>query len=245
MARRNRNTLKDYFKRGQRPSERAFEDLIDSGLNTLDDGFSSSPQIGIGLAPQSEEGVVLSTFRNPGDTYPNWEFAINRKNGDLQIRCREEKEAQPIVTVKYLDDQHEDAKGKGVLVNGMLTSVGRKGGYRSGSVPANGQWQDILGPDEQLEEGCYALEVVAGCGQRNKGMYALLVATAVHCFGSRRRIRKVRSNFGVFGNKICIRWVRVKGSFKCKLQLKTFFKYNHGTTIDYHVSTLWDKPQMM
>ena len=245
MARRNRDTLKDYFKQGHRPTQQAFEDLIDSNLNTLDDGFSSSPQIGIGLAPQTDKGVVISTFLKPGDIHPIWEIAVDPDKKDLIIRRREgDKPPQPAITIKYQESGRSGYHAKDVVVDGFVHSTGRKGNFITGKIPADGKWHDLL-DDKQLEdEGCWMFEVVAGCGQRNKGRYALLSALAMHCFGSRRRIRKTRSNFGLFGNRICIRWVKIKGSFSCRLQLKTLFKYDLGVMIDYQIGSLWDNPQM-
>ncbi|MDR3061990.1 MAG: hypothetical protein LBU57_07750 [Dysgonamonadaceae bacterium] len=242
LNRRNRETLKNYFRQGERPTQQAFEELIDSTLNILEDGISGSPPIGIGLAPLTEEGVVISVFRSAGDQKTMWEIAIEKKNGDLQIRHCDDENSQPVLTIKHREDvQH---KAQDILINGTLNSPGRKGNYKTGKVPADGKWHDMLGEASRLEEGCWAFEVVAGCGERNKGKYALLVATALHCFGNRPRIRKVRSNFGLFGNKICLRWRKVKDKFACRLQIKTSFRYGEGTMIEYQISRLWDNPAM-
>lgn len=242
MARRNRDTLKDYFRRGKRPDEQAFADLIDSSLNTLDDGFNHSSQIGVGLTPMSEEGVVISTYRNPEDAQAIWEIAVDRKSGDLQIRRRIEMVSNPVLTLKYHagESQHDSD----IVFNGTVHSRGRKGSYKTGKVNADGKWHDILSQADRMDEGCWAFEIVAGCGERNKGRYALLVATAMHCFGSRPKIRKIRSTFGIWGNKICLRWVKEKDRFSCKLQIKTYFKYGEGTEIDYQIMSLWDNPEM-
>ena len=243
--RRNRDTLKEYFKNGSRPTESAFRDLIDSMLNTLDDGFSSSPQIGIGLAPQTDKGVVISTFLKPGDIHPIWEIALNSANKDLIIRRRDGDTApQPAITIKYEDDRLAGQHGGDVVVNGLVHSIGRKGAFATGHVPADGKWHDLLNEKQVGHEGCWMFEVAAGCGHHNKGRYALLSALAMHCFGSKRRIRRTRSYYGLFGNRICIRWVKVKGSFACRLQLKTLFKYDEGVMIEYHISSLWDNPKM-
>ncbi len=242
MAKRNRDTLKNYFRQGGRPTQQAFEDLIDSTLNTLDDGFSGSPKIGIGLSPLTEDGVVISTYRAPGDQNAAWEIAILKNNGDLQIRRCDEGKSIPVLTIKHQPDKGNEAQD--VIINGTISSPGRKGSYISAEIPADGKWHDLLGDDSKLEEGCWAFEIVAGCGEHNRGRYALLTATAIHCFGSRPRIQKVRSNFGLFGNKICIRWVKLKNRYTCQLQMKTFFKYGEGTMINYHISKLWDNPTM-
>lgn len=242
MAKRNRKTLKNFFKEGKRPTEKDFEDLIDSTLNMLDDGFSGSPQIGIGLAPLSQHGTIISTYRNPGDTNTVWEVAINKNNGDLQIKRCNEKNAQPVITLKYERDNNSHTQE--VCFDGILCSPARKGTFKCGTVAADGQWHDILGEADKLQEGCWAFEVVAGCGERHKGRYALMVATALHCFGNKPRIHKVRSHFGYFGHKISLRWLRVKGTFTCKLQIRTRSQYGDGVLIQYQIANLWDNPLM-
>lgn len=246
MARRNRATLKDYFKYGRRPSEKAFEDLIDSTLNTLDDGFfTHTPEIGIGLVSQGDQGALISTFANAGDDNPIWEIAIDRHAKDLVIRAKDEhKSDQTSITLKYSDDPVSGFRRGDVVVNGNIHAAGRVGAFKKGSVPADGHWHDILDPEIVDREGCWMFEVTAGCAQRDKGRYAVIHAIAMHCYGSRRRIRKTRSNFGVFGNRICIRWVKEKGSFKCRLQMKTMFRYNHNREISYQLTSLWENPTM-
>lgn len=241
MAKRNRETLKNYFKRGDKPTQQAFEDLIDSTLNTLDDGFSGSPHMGIGLAPLTEKGTIISAFRSPGDPYPAWEFIVDKNTGDLHIRQSEDDTSRPVLTIKYNRDAIHDTRE--VVFDGMVRCTGIKGGFICDQVPADGKWHDIL-EDSQLEEGCVALQITAGCGERNRGRYALLNATAMHCYGSRRRIKKVRSNFGLWGNRICLRWVKIKNKFACRLQIKTALRYGAGVMVRYQIARLWDNPTM-
>ncbi|HCC51390.1 MAG TPA: hypothetical protein DEQ30_04470 [Porphyromonadaceae bacterium] len=241
MAKRNRETLKNHFRQGEKPTQQAFEDLIDSTLNTLDDGFSGSPHIGMGLAPLTDRGVIISAFRSPGDPYPAWEFMIDKNTGDLCVRRGEDGVSQPVFTMKY--NKEDEDNNPEVIINGMVRCQGIKRNYITGEAPADGKWHDIL-DNQQLEEGCFAFDIIAGCGERNKGRYALLSATAIHCFGSRRRIRKVRSNFGLRGNRICLRWIKIKDRFTCQLQIKTAFRYGDDTMIRYQIARLWDNPSM-
>jgi len=239
MARRNRDTLKNYFEKGKRPSQEAFEDLIDSSLNTLDDGFSGSPETGIGLSPLNDKGVIISAYNKPGDEKALWEIAV--KDNDLHIlHCDDNDNSVPVFTIRHQGDKNH--RSKDILIEGTISCSGRKGSYLTGEVPADGKWHDILGDPVDLEEGCWAFEVVAGCGERNSGRYALMTATAMHCFGNKPRIKKLSSNFGVFGNRLCIRWVKMKNRYTCRLQLKTFFRYTEGVNIKYQIAKLWDNP---
>ena len=51
MPRTNRNTLKEYFKRGSMPNQKHFYELIDSMVNISDDGIDKNPDDGLRLAP--------------------------------------------------------------------------------------------------------------------------------------------------------------------------------------------------
>ncbi len=46
MAKQTRDTLKQFFSAGKLPTEEHFSDLIDSSLNTLDEGFDKSEEFG-------------------------------------------------------------------------------------------------------------------------------------------------------------------------------------------------------
>lgn len=236
MARRNRETLKNYFRQGKRPGEQEFEDLIDSSLNTLDDGYSGSPQTGIGLTPKTSQGTVISVFRNPEDTRAIWEIAVDKNNADLHIRRCEGEESVPLTIFKYEIPE--------VVFDGIISSKGRKGVFKTGSVPADGTWQDIFEPEDCIESGCWAFEIAAGCGERQKGRYALVAATAVQCFGANPKIHTTQSHYGQWGNKIKIRWKKIKGEHNARLQMKTYFRYDEDVRIRYQICNLWDNPYM-
>lgn len=234
MPKRNRQTLKECFKQGKRPTESDFENLIDSTLNILDDGFSKSMEAGIELSPLQEKGVVLSVYSEVGLSNPQWEIAIDRKTRNLYIQRYISKDMRSkAITLAADGSIILGDVGQSVLIKGKLSMSERQGTFREGSVPANGQWQDI---SEDLE-GSWALEVVAGCGKRHSGKHAVLVATATHCYGSRPDIRKTSSHFGIRGNKIKLRWK--KNELKAKLQIRTFYNYGEDVQIYFHITNLW------
>ncbi len=238
MVKRNRKTLKESFRKGYRPTEQDFENLIDSTINILDDGLSKQADTGMGLAPLHDNEAVLSVYRQPGEEVPVWVVALDKETGDLKIGRSASEGTVPLLTLSPDGQVQIGREEAEVRLSGLLRLPGRQGSFLSGEIPADGHWHDVT----DLLEGCWALEVVAGCGRRHTGKYALLAATAVHCFGKRARVRKIRSHYGSFGNKLCIRWVR-KG-FTAKLQLKTQFRYGDNIRIRYHISRLWDLPLM-
>lgn len=236
MPKRNRKTLKDSFRQGRKPTQQDFENLIDSTINILDDGLSKRADTGIGLAPLQGNETVMSIYREAGDDKAAWEIAVDPGTGNLKIGKHTENGILPLLTLRG-DGHIEMGKTAGEIhFSNGINLPGRKGTFSEGKVPANGKWHDIT----ILLEGCHALEVVAGAGKRHTGKHALLVATAMHSFGKKARIRQTESHYGSYGNKLKLRWVRE--GYACKLQVRTHFDYGDDISIRYHISRLWDMP---
>lgn len=64
MAMKDRNTLKNYFRKGNLPSEANFENLIDSSVNKIDDGFSKTEDEGLMLSNIGESEKIISFYEN-------------------------------------------------------------------------------------------------------------------------------------------------------------------------------------
>lgn len=238
MAIRNRETLKKSFQNGLRPSEEDFTNLIESMVNILDDGFSKNAQTGIRLAPLSKDkGTVMTFLQDISDEHSRWEVAVVNSQ-DLKISKKTPREEQQLLVLKNDGTIELGCEGKHVKIVGTLDVKQTKGSFIETSIPADGKWHDV---SEDLEGIC-ALELVAVYGKKNTGKHGVLVAQATHCFGSRSRIRKIRSHYGSFGNRIMIRWVRSKSGTACKLQLRTRFFLGEGFDIYCSISRLWDKP---
>ncbi len=161
MPKRNRQSLKASFKQGCRPSELDFENLIDSTLNLIDDGLRKEPDAGLVLAPEPGKRAVLSVCRDAGDERALWELSLDRETGTLSVG----RGARQLVTLNMdgtVTLGHEEGA---VVVDGTLHTSSRRGVFAQGDVEADGRWHDIT---DELE-GCWALEVVAGCGRKNTG----------------------------------------------------------------------------
>ena len=63
MAKKNRRTLKRFFSEGSLPTEDQFGDLIDSSLNTIDEGLDKTPQNGLELSLVGDHDRLISFFR--------------------------------------------------------------------------------------------------------------------------------------------------------------------------------------
>lgn len=237
MAKRNRITLKNFFVRGKMPTEEHFADLIDSMLNIVDEGFEKTPKNGLSLAPLDEEGHVTSFFQKIDDEKSKWSITLDKESGNLVVRKWDGSE------MVVLSQDGKVGIDSGIPQYQFQTSqtagfYGRAGTYASGEAPADSHWQNVM----ETDEGCFAFEIIAGCGKQQYGKYALVVATAIHCFGAHPRIRKTQSHYGSRFNKIMLRWRKING--KVVLQMKTRYDYGYGIMIRYNISSLWDDNKM-
>ncbi|MCC8143672.1 MAG: hypothetical protein LUD02_04265 [Tannerellaceae bacterium] len=237
MARRNRQTLKKSFSKGQRPTEQDFANLIDSTLNILDDGLSKTPDTGIELAPLiGEKRVVLSVFREAGDPLPAWELVIGT-TGEFKITGCQGTTTTPLITLLPDGTIKSGYPGKPLVLSGDIHIPGRQGTFASGTVPTNGKWQDIT----SSLTGVRALEIVVACGRKNTGKHAILVAWATNCFGEHARIKN-RIPLWHFRPPIIV--TLEKSKLGGRLQVKTMFCYGEEFLIHYRIGSLWNNPSM-
>ena len=237
MAKRNRITLKKFFVRGKMPTEEHFSDLIDSMLNIVDEGFDKSSDKGLSLAPLDEDGHVASISRKIEDKEAKWSVTLEKSKENLAFRQFEGKK----VFVLSQDEKvgiGTDSPEHQLHTTKTAGLYGRAGTFASGEVPADSKWHNIT----ETLTGCYAFEVIAGCGKVQHGKYALLVATAIQCFGAHPRIRRAQSWYGSWFNKIRIRWR--KDNDGMVLQIRTRYDYGPENFISYNISSLWDNNRM-
>lgn len=232
MAKTNRRTLKEYFGKGKKPDSGQFADLIDSMLNIVDDGFNKSAERGLQLSPLDDEGAVMEIRRNILDNEPAWIVALG-KGGELNIHRGLEEE--PLVSLFQDGKIVLDTKDKIELeINGTVRADSFTGNYLKGQIPANGQWQNI----GELEYGCVGYQIEAACGLKGKGRYALVEATAIHCFGKHSSIRSSHSWFGSRFNRIQFRWY--SEGLNCRLQVRTRSDYGEDVWVHYCIKRLFD-----
>lgn len=232
MAKTNRRTLKEYFSKGKKPDSGQFADLIDSMLNIVDDGFNKSAERGMLLSPIDDEGAVMEIRRNILDGEPAWVVALGRE-GELKIHRGMDEE--PLVVLSQDGRMVLGVKNKVNLeVSGSIHADSFVGSYLQGKVAANGQWQNI----GEMDYGCLGYHIEAACGLKGKGRYALVEATAMHCFGKHPRIHCARTWFGSRFNKIQFRW-RSAG-LNCGLQVRTRSDYGEDVWVHYHIKRMFD-----
>ena len=183
MAKQNRSTLTAYFRDGTRPSEDHFENLVDSCLNTIDEGFDKSPENGFEVSLIGDHQRLISFFDSGAAKEAVWTIAYQKDNKRLLIeQPSADDNGPPALTftkgghigVKNLNPDHA------LDVSGVVAAEGRLGANPGGdkTVPADRVWHDVAGP----LSGCHAFEVMAGVGKKRSGKYALIRAVAMNTF---------------------------------------------------------------
>ncbi len=243
MSQRDRKALKEHFRNGSLPTESSFEDLIDSSINKIDDGFSKSMEDGLKLAPIADAKKVLSIYYDITKNTPEWSIELEEKEALKQLSFTHPELEKPVLTML---ENGNVGVGKHnpqyqLDVNGFAASKGRVGtAAAKTTAKADGQWHTIL---EDLNY-CNAYEVMARVGIHKTGKHALMHAIALSAYGnSASRIKRFGARFSFWRPvKIKLRW---KGStYSNALQIKTTRNLGPGVLIKYHVTQLWNDEEM-
>lgn len=239
MAIKNRETLKNYFKKGGFVTEKQFIDLIESSMNVIDDGISLKPKTGLNLNPIGDSSKVISIYKSNAQKEPEFTLDINNGSAGLSLHDHRDK------TLLKVDPEgkmgiNQPLPQYNLDVNGTLGIKNRVGTYASGSVPADGKWHTIIGN----LDGIQAFEVVSSVkGKINTGHYCVSHAIALSTFGGRRsrtKIKKTTAYYGSYRDKITYKW---EGSLhNYALLIRTLRDYgednNKPFEIKYNISSL-------
>ena len=237
MAQQNRKTLKNYFKTGALPSEKQFSDFIDSVISIVDDGFEKTEAHGWKIAAVGQREKLISFFRDMEMNRPDWSMGIHPETGCFHIRDREDN-CLLTLTPQGRVGVGCEAPETDLDIRGTVAAPGRRGNYRSGRVPADGQWHPVV---EKLD-GCHAFEITAGAGRVGEGRYALVHATAINTFNGKGKITTTQAHFDSRCNRIRLRWQGERHNYR--LEIRTSRAYGGDAAIRYHLGKLWDDPFM-
>ncbi len=116
-----------------------------------------------------------------------------------------------------------------VNVYGTLQTKARKGIYRTGTVPADGNWHTIA----PGLNGLHGFEVVAMSS--SPGCHSFMHAIAVHSYTG-TDINKTVSHYGDANCALDLRWMGT--TYRMNLQIRTQKDYGSGYNIQYSVSQL-------
>ncbi|WP_341366050.1 hypothetical protein [Yoonia sp. BS5-3] len=256
MTKKDRTTLKAYFRDGALPTAEHYRDLIDSGVNQIDDGYAKTATDGLRLTSVGGSERLLSLFESLSAEYPAWVIDHGKDDSSLHFKRGGDQNADaPGVSFSpegrlgvhtQTPDWHLD-------VNGVARMRGRIGFATEGTpeVPADGGWHTILSG----LTGCHAFEITAGAGgQPGKGRYALLHAIAMNAYHprnwilnrlfGRRRIKAQTAVYGSYADRIRLRWVAEKAPHSYRLEMRTNAHFGKDKTIRYYLTQLWFDPTM-
>jgi len=258
----SRNELKERFRAGRMPTEEDFMSLVDSMVNSVDEGFVVSEENGLEIKQKKDSSRLMSFFSNLVERKPQW-FASIRKNSEKgessfnlkSTNMNSEESAVTIVNRLPGDCSCESPRtlvgvGKAVPkceldVNGLIASKGRIGFEDDKyEVAADGEWHDVT----DVLTGCQCFEIVAGVGgSEGDGKFALAHAIAVNVFNSRPKVEITQSYSGGRGARIEIRWRKNQGKFDFTLQLRVRHKYQNAdkVRVRYKLTKLWYDTQMI
>jgi len=247
MARRNRSTLKHFFKEGALPTADEFGDLIDSAVNQIDEGFDRTPEDGLKIASLDVYDSLVSFYRGSVDADALWSIGYDDKQDRLLFKKVGPDGNRSTVLALSPDGRlgvNVRAPAFALDVGGVVRSEGRLGvSDAAHTAMADGDWHDITG---ELT-GCQALEITAGVGKEKTGRYALLHAIALNTFNPvglfgnllnrRKRIRCQHAYYSARGNRLQLRWTGAGRRYR--LQLRTRCDYGEAIRIQYHITRLW------
>lgn len=258
MAKRNRNTLKNFFKEGALPTEHQFADLIDSSLNVVDEGFEKSGKHGLELSLEGEGQSLISFFRKTQSSHPLWSMGLEPEQDNLQVQCNgiDSTSHRSVLT---LSKQGQVGIGQktpqaDLDVGGVIKSQGRSG-VESPALPpayADGQWHDI---SEDLK-GCQAFEIMAGVGQAEGGRCAIVHAIALQASAGPRLLSRLREGSTSIKttqafsqsrkDRLKLRWNPIEGgrNRRFRLQICTQTPYAPEVQIQYFLTRLWHDETM-
>ena len=257
----SRRELKERFKAGRMPTEEDFMSLIDSVVNSIDEGFEVNEENGLQIKQKKDSGRLASFFANLTEHKPQW-FLNLRKNlekneSSLNIKTPSMGAEDTAVTVvgSYSENATKKQKPRVGIgnadpqceldVNGLVASKGRMG-YSNNrfEVVADGEWHNVT----DVLTGCHCFEVVAGVGgKEGDGKFALAHAIAVNAFNSHPSVNLTQSYSGGRGAKIDIRWRKGQNKYEFTLQMRVRHKYDEDGKIKvrYHITKLWYDSQMI
>ena len=155
MPKRNRGTLKHYFEKGSLPTQDQFQDLVDSMLNMVDEGFDKSPENGLEISSLGNYDGLINFCRNNDSNHPLWSIRYDPSKAKLLIVNREKKSVLTLDPDGRVGVNTQDPQWQ-LDVEGVVSSKGRIGAYEEGYVPAkeNGLEISSLGNYDGLINFC-------------------------------------------------------------------------------------------
>ncbi len=256
----SRRELKERFKAGRMPTEEDFMSLIDSLVNSVDEGFYVDEESGLQVKQKKDSGCLASFFVNLTETRPQWLLKLrkNVEKGESSLNVKtpdmsSDDSGLTIVSPNFADSEKPKVRvGVGnaaprceLDVDGLIASKGRVGAENPQfEIVADGEWHNVT----DVLTGCNCFEIVAGVGgNEGDGRFALAHAIAVNVFNEHPTVEITQSYSGGRGSKIDIRWRKCENKYEYTLQMRVRHKFDKTGKImvRYHLTKLWYDTQMI
>lgn len=264
MTRRNRETLRQYFGDGQRPTSQHFGDLIDSALNLRDEGFEKTAAQGLHVGAAVGQDALMTFLRSAQPQDALWRASLAPDDDALHIGRPAASGADDEAAPPLLSLSPDGRVGIGraqprhaLDVAGVVAASGRIGTARGDgalALPADGAWHDIT----ETLTGCQAYEVMAGVGRPGSGQFALLHAVALNTWQpatfwstwlpwlpQRRTVRASHAHFQRRADRLSLCWEGRGGrDASYRLRIRSGCDYGAGVSIQVSLTQLWFDPLM-
>jgi hypothetical protein len=239
---RNRNTLKEYFRKGNVPTAEHFAELIDSVPNILEDNLHKPDNEGFRFSAKNGEdnfAVIYDSAPDSPDEVPYWLLRLDDKGG-LEIRNKE-REALLLIGQDNVVTINGNLQVKEhVYADSFCGTAGMEDnetGYLS--VPADGTWHDlpVEAAANQESKGCHIYKIYASYKNNKNNSYEMIEAIASHRNTKKKKITSPNKRRWGWSGKIKFRWMHRNN--KLFLQMKSKGKKKYVEAIYYRISELW------
>lgn len=213
--RKNRNTLKGYFKKGDIPTEEQFAELIDSTLNLVEDEQVIRTDTGWAFYPKQDGNLDIGFYTEKsatGTKLPVWSLSVTPEK-KLVI-----KNGQTEVAMEAAQDKSFLLHGN-LMVEETVTASAYKtkggGGVTPGedylTVPADKKWHDLPLDVSREGFGCRVYRIYASFREPGTELCRLTRVTAIWLNFMEQRIESPEKHWWGWSGSIRFRWQERNG----------------------------------
>lgn len=229
--RKDRNTLKAYFKKGETPTEEQFAALIDSMTNLVEDGQIPRTTAGWIFYPKQGDRLDIGLYAEESavtNESPAWTFTVSPDKQLFVINAAGE------TVLEVAQDKSVTLHGNLAIENEITASAYHT--KRSGepvpdgedyvTIPADKQWHNL--PIDMSREGfgCRVYCIYASFRDQGTGLCRLTRVTAILLNRLKQRIESPEKHWWGWSGSVRFRWEE-HGGTSC-LQMRSKKKLPSG-----------------